>query len=68
MMSMYQSYTAIKIGGAEEPVGTGWLPPLPDLRDYTEEDADIPEMAKKLRIPSTKKALSIPATVDLRQW
>lgn len=26
----------IKLAGVAEPVGTGWLPPVPDLRDYTE--------------------------------
>ena len=48
-------------------VGTGWLPPTPDLRDYTEENADIPEMAKKLKI-AAGAAAALPKQVDLRAW
>ncbi len=60
-------------------VGTGWLPPLPDLRDYTEASPEIAEMAKKLGVAqklgpagkrgaakSKKAAATLPATVDLR--
>ncbi len=66
---MYATYKKIEIAETKEIVGTGWLPPMPDLRDYTEEQSDIPEMAKKLGISSTKKIrLSLPAKVDLRQW
>ena len=68
MMSMYKSYAEVEIEGSEVSIGTGWLPPLPDLRDYTEKNADIPEMAKALGISPTKKTLSLPATADLRQW
>jgi C1A family cysteine protease len=68
MMAMYQSYAKVKIEGSKEPIGTGWLPPLPDLRDYNEDDADIPEMAKALGVSPTKKKLGLPATADLRQW
>lgn len=46
-------------------VGTGWLQELPDLRDYTEEDRDIPRMVKKLNITSEPQA---PSKVDLRRW
>ena len=44
------------------------MPPLPDLRDYTEDDSDIPEMAKTLGIAAKKKAMALPTKVDLRQW
>lgn len=32
----------------KDATGTGWLPPLPDLRDYTTEHSEIAPMAKKL--------------------
>lgn len=46
-------------------VGTGWRPPLPDLRDYTECHPDIQEILKKLAIDDKAP---LPAKVDLRQW
>ncbi len=46
-------------------VGTGWLQDLPDLRDYTEEDRDIPQMVTELHIESASRA---PSNVDLRRW
>jgi C1A family cysteine protease len=49
-----------------EIVGTGWLPPKPDLRDYTFEQKDIKAITKKLGIGSVKT--KAPASVDLRQW
>lgn len=50
-------------------MGTGWLPPLPDLRDYTDAEPEIAPMAKKLGLAATKKSQpAIPASVDLRAW
>ncbi len=65
---MYEMYKEILIPETGEIVGTGWLPPLPDLRDYTEEQPDIGKMTKKLGVPVTKKAPTLPDTVDLRSW
>jgi C1A family cysteine protease len=65
---MYQAYAEVNTTETKETIGTGWLPPLPDLRDYTENDADIPKMAKTLGIAAKKKSMAIPAKVDLRQW
>ncbi len=65
---MYQAYAEVKTDETKETLGTGWLPPLPDLRDYTENDADIPKMATALGISPKKKAMAMPANVDLRQW
>ena len=62
---MYSIYEKLKLPEIREEVGTGWLPPLPDLRDYTEAVADIPEMTQKLGI-SPKAAPSLPASVDWR--
>jgi C1A family cysteine protease len=46
-------------------VATGWLPPMPDLRDYTKESGAIEEMNMKLGIGEDQKA---PKSVDLRKW
>lgn len=64
---MYQSYQKPRIPETQEVVGTGWLPPLPDDRDFTEEKADIPGMAKAMNI-SAGAAAQFPKKVDLRQW
>jgi C1A family cysteine protease len=49
-----------------EIVGTGWLPPMPDLRDYSVEHKAIKEMAKKMGLSA--KVPKISSKVDLRQW
>jgi C1A family cysteine protease len=51
-----------------ETVSTGWLPPMPDFRDYTEENTDIQEMSTALKIPHTNNLSALPGDVDLRQW
>jgi C1A family cysteine protease len=67
---MYELYKRVTIPDTGETVGTGWLPPLPDLRDYTEEHPQIAVMAKKLGIspPGKTKAPELPPGVDLRKW
>jgi C1A family cysteine protease len=75
MIGMAAAYEKVKIPETGQTFGTGWLPPLPDLRDYTEvttkEDAKIPDMAEKLGIQPFKKkyeAPELPTSVDLRSW
>jgi C1A family cysteine protease len=46
--------------------GTGWLPPKPDLRDYTVNNDEIKKISKKLGLGNGKTEL--PASVDLRKW
>jgi C1A family cysteine protease len=66
---MYTTYKKVEIPDTKETVGTGWLPPLPDLRDYTEETPQISIIQKKLGISTAKKAVpSLPSKVDLRYW
>jgi len=69
---MYKMYKKVEIPGTGEVVGTGWLPPLPDFRDYTEESPKIAEMAKLLKIPHSGKTKaappSLPVSIDLRQY
>ena len=44
------------------PYSFGWLPDLPDSRDYTK---DTPTVAKLLKTP---KLTSLPSKTDLREW
>ncbi len=62
----------IRIGSSASSslLGTGWLPPLPDLRDYTVETPVIVDMVKKLKLKFGAKSSKsgIPASADLRKW
>jgi hypothetical protein len=63
---METMYGKLVLPGSGEIVGTGWLPPMPDLRDYTKEKKEIKEFSKKLGIG--EKKLKAAPSVDLRQW
>ena len=66
---MHQLYKLVEFPESGEQFGTGWIPPLPDMRDYTEEQPEIKDMAKLLNVlPAKKMALAAPASVDLRPW
>ena len=66
---MYATYKAVEIPEVGEPLGTGWLPPLPDLRDYTTAKPEIAGMAKTLGLARGGKELkAAPISVDLRAW
>ncbi len=65
---MNSTYQAVEIPETGCTVGTGWLPPLPDLRDFTEAEPKIDEMAKKLGFGKGKKLKALPSTVDLRAY
>lgn len=63
---MYKiKYKPVEIPGTKELKGTGWLPPMPDMRDYTEENPEVAGIAEKL---GTQDPVSIPTSVDLREW
>lgn len=63
------SFGRVLLPTFKEPVGTGWLPDIPDLRDYTEEHPQIAKMLEKLGIPKGKKAkAALPPAVDLKPW
>jgi C1A family cysteine protease len=50
-------------------VATGWLPDIPDTRDYTDEHPKLAEMTEKLGIPKFRKAgTPLPSAVDLRYF
>ncbi len=59
-------YGKLILPGSGEIVGTGWLSPRPDLRDYTQFNKEIKEFYKKLGLDKVKKKAAI--TVDLRSW
>ncbi len=63
---MYTLYDKVEMPGTNEMVGTGWLPPMPDMRDYSTDHQDIKKIAKTLGL--SQRSLSIPASIDLRQW
>lgn len=49
----------------KEVFGTGWLPPIPDMRDYTEATPAIAEIAEKLKIPKSVKPKALPPSINL---
>jgi hypothetical protein len=64
---MYGPYANVIIEETNEIVGTGWLPPMPDMRDYPPDHPDIKSMGNKLGL-SKARAHVLPTKVDLRQW
>src|SRR5678816_4690021 len=53
--------------------GTGWLPPLLDMRDYTPASPELKPETKRLKEQRVKHHKSngfkaTPTSVDLRQW
>jgi C1A family cysteine protease len=71
---MYQTYAKVQIPETGEQVGTGWLPPMADMQDYTGAHEDvrpernIKQMSATLRIPEPTASLTLPPSVDLRKW
>jgi len=66
----------IWVSGVPHKVGTGWLAPQPDLRDYTPLHRQITSFNKKLNFPGNKTKTStltglrspLKSSVDLREW
>jgi C1A family cysteine protease len=55
--------------GSGEIVGTGWLPPMPDLRDRTPTHAKVAPLVKRLQLTQGRAGQrKAPANVDLRPW
>jgi C1A family cysteine protease len=59
-------YGKLVLSDFSQVFGTGWLPPMPDLRDYTQDQKDIKAMTKKLGMGAAKMKAS--TSVDLRKW
>ena len=71
MKLFYRQRRFMKGDKAVEPLTTGWLPPLPDMRDYSNEHPVISEISMKLGIKGsdkTKTEKKLPSRVDLRKW
>jgi C1A family cysteine protease len=62
---MRPSPAKIELSAAGRIVGTGWLPPMPDLRDYTEDQKEVRALIKKLGISKEKP---VAESIDLRKW
>jgi C1A family cysteine protease len=62
MNSMYKKVTFPETNTV---VGTGWLPPMPDLRDYSVEHPEIKKMGKSLGLMAGNP---LPASIDLRPF
>ena len=60
---MMPGYT-VTLADTNQIVGTGWLPPLPDMRDFTVSHDAIAPMAKLLKTDG--KTPKVPSVVDLR--
>jgi C1A family cysteine protease len=59
----------VQIPGSNVSFGTGWLPPIYDARDYTEEHREIKPMVEKLKIPQeAAREPALPSLVDLRPY
>jgi len=63
---VYTAYAKVVLPGTSAALGTGWLPPMADLRDYTVGQPEIKEMATGLKLAGPAPAL--PASTDLRAW
>ncbi len=62
---MMPSYT-VTLTDSDLIVGTGWLPPLPDFRDFDSKNERIAPMTKLLKVSA--KTPKVPTSVDLRAW
>ena len=66
---MNELYEQAGVPELEMSFGTGWIPPLPDLRDYTEETPAVAEMVTALGFaPGENAPAAPPAKMDLRPW
>ncbi len=66
---MYLMAKTVFITARNASLGTGWIPPMPDLRDFTDEKKEIAQLVQKIgfqRSGTKKKAL--PESVDLSEW
>lgn len=69
--AIYGQRKFMKGDKAGEPLTTGWLPPLPDMRDYSNEHPVVSALSMKLGIKETGKTETVdelPGYVDLREW
>ncbi len=65
---MYCFNNQVKITKLNRTLATGWMPPRPDLRDFTEAKPEISELVSKIKIPLKDPSPAVPDKVDLRLW
>ncbi len=66
---MYSAFKKVKIAATGETLGTGWMPGLPDMRDFTEGEEKITKMTKKLGINGKARRMKAPPTlIDWRSY
>lgn len=65
-MSLFSNQ--VKISKLNCTLATGWIPPRPDLRDFTEAKPEISELVRKIKIPLKDTSPAVPDKVDLRSW
>ena len=58
-------YKPVELRSINLTCGTGWIPPKPDLRDYTEETPKIQDMAKMLKVYPVKRSAPMAPTTDM---
>ena len=61
----------IWVAGVPHKVGTGWLAPHPDLRDYTTSSKQVASFSRRLKLPSLTarpKDRRTARQIDLREW
>jgi len=58
----------IWVSGVPHRVGTGWLAPQPDLRDYTPASRQVTSFNKKLKLSSQTFRPQTLRLSDLREW
>lgn len=58
----------VKLASLNQTLGTGWLPPRPDLRDYTDARPDIADLAGRIGLASSSGSPKLPEAVDWRQY
>ncbi len=66
---MFLMQKAVFIEQQNVSFGTGWLPPLPDLRDYTDEKPELADLVKKIGFdPQGAVEPALPENTDLTEW
>lgn len=65
---MYAAYRRFTITQTGKVVGTGWLPPLPDTRDYSDKHPEVTDMVGKLGLTAGRKPRALPPQHDLRPF
>lgn len=66
---MYATYRKPMVPETGCRVGTGWLPPLPDTRDYTPDHPKVGALLKGMKVTEAKMKAPLQAKkVDFRQY